>query len=437
MGNKSEDLNKLEEKPVPRPERSATKNKKNKLVFVINYLKDNYDFRFNLITQKLDWKKRTEKEYKFFNERAFYNIMLDVQLNGFSVTEQEFKTIINSDMVSTNYSPFLDYINGLAPWDGETDYIKQFTDQLVLEDDKMRFYVEGGFKKWMVALVVGMIEDLPLKKYINQQCIVLVGAQGKFKSTFLASIVPEHLKMQYFYSGNFNVHSKDHEELLGTKMVIDLDEMATLNRSEIESIKSRLTQEQIVLRRAYGKAEIQLKRRASFCGSINREEFLTDLTGTRRFLVYKIKDIKFNPDFNVDKMYAQAFALYESGFEYWFDRLDISLIEEFNEPFKQKGMEEEFLTKYFYPPSEADIEAGSYEMLTASDISNYIADPTRVSKMNINNTVSKNIGIALKSLGFTQISKRMNGMPRKVWLVRKTDLYSQNVAQNSENEALI
>ena len=99
--------------------------------------------------------------------------------------------------------------------------------------------------------------------------------------------------------------------MLATKLIINLDEMSTLNRNSIESIKHAITSASVSLRKAYDKAELTAKRRASFCGSINRQEFLTDITGNRRFLIVSAKMITLNSDLDVSRLYAQALSLYK------------------------------------------------------------------------------------------------------------------------------
>lgn len=117
---------------------------------------------------------------------------------------------------------------------------------------------------------MSLIEDTPDPYHINQVALILVSSgQGKHKTTWLGSIVPEILRLKYYYPSSFNAHNKDHEKYLATKILINLDEMSSFNKTDIETMKSKITQPQVVLRLPYGRADIHVKRRASFCGSIN------------------------------------------------------------------------------------------------------------------------------------------------------------------------
>ncbi len=392
-------------------------DQKYKLIKAISYLEEKYDMIFNVINTDLDFKLKSDKEYKYFDDMDYRDMLLDLKLNlGTRLAENDFKTIIYSSKVAKRFNPFKDYLFSLPKWDGR-DHISEFLQQVRLVDETKREYFEKGFKKWFVALVVSLLEDQPHSYYINQTCLVLVGGQGKYKTTFLKNIVPAHMQLKYYYGSTFLVHSKDHEKFLAYKMIINLDEMAALNKNDIESIKSRITQDQIVVRLPYAKADIHLKRRASFCGSVNNKEFLRDETGTRRFFAIEVDHIDLDEEFNVDLIYAQAIAMYKEKFQYWFDQTDIKQIELHNQDFSLKGFEEEYLLKYFTAPNEFDFTNKQVEYMSASDVADYLK--SKVENININNTVVKNLGSSLSKNGFKKVPRRMNNTVLKLWAVKK------------------
>lgn len=420
MGKKHDDFNKLKEVKI-KPEKEVKTDTKNKLIVIMNYLKDKYDFRYNVINTDFEYKKKDETEYKYFDDMDYRDVLLDTQMNcGIAVSDQNFKNIVYSSSICTKYNPFREYLLNLPKWDGETDFIKLFLQQVYLMKESDRDYFINGFKKWFAALVVSLVEDEPSPFYINQTCLILVGAQGRYKTTFLKSIIPKHLQLKYFYSSTFQVHNKDHEKYLAYKIVVNLDELAVLNKTDIESLKRVFTQDQIVIRLPYARADIHLKRRASFCGSINNVEFLRDDTGSRRWFIVEIDKIDLREDVEMDGMYAQALHLYKTGFKYWFDATDIMLNEAHNEQFKLKTMEEELLLKHFDVPENIDITAGAnIEYLSATDIANHFAE--KYTKINVNNTVVKNIGSLLKKLGYQKVKRRLNNYPYPIalWAVKR------------------
>jgi predicted P-loop ATPase len=58
-----------------------------------------------------------------------------------------------------------------------------------------------------------------------------------------------------------------------------------------------------------------LERRASFIGSTNNIQFLSDDTGSVRWLCFEIESInwKYNDEIDIDLVYAQAYHLYQSN----------------------------------------------------------------------------------------------------------------------------
>jgi predicted P-loop ATPase len=414
MNDKIKEFSDKPEKKL-RPEKEVKKSSKNKLVKAFNYLVENYKFRYNVVTLEVEYKPiaAPDSEYKFFDDMAYRDLDQEVTLEATNISERYFKNWVYGTKLSKKYDPFREYVFKLRPWDGKTDHFRQFLEQVYLSDETQREFFVECFTKWFTAYVAGLVVD----EIANQTCFVLVGAQGKFKTTLLNSLVPKDMRLDYLYSSTFIAHNKDHEKYLATKMIINLDEMQAFNRSDIESIKSKATQDRIALRLPYAKADIKAWRRASFVGSVNRDEFLNDATGSRRFLPFKIDAINMDRDFEIDRLYAQGFALYKMGKKYWFDSEDIHKLEAHNDPHKDKTIEEEFVLAHYEVPTEEDINNGRVEFLTASDVMAALCKKNE--KMNSNNTVKRNLGVALQANGFEKVAKRRNGRPVKVWCVKE------------------
>lgn len=408
----AKEFNKVKEKKV-KPEKVLKKDLKNKLLAVQNYLEEKYEFRYNTVAAKTEFSHKDKNEFQYIDERSFDNLIMEVKMEaGLEITDVNFRSLLGGP-IATDYHPFEDYLSQLPVWDGKTDHFQDFLKQVQLKKEDLRPLFIKYFKKWFVAMVASLINDF----VVNHTCFVLVGEQGRRKTTFLNNIVPEHLKLHYLYNGNYQLNNKDHEEMLGNKIVINLDELATLNRTDIELLKSRITQTQVNLRRAYGRAPIHLWRRASFCASINRGEFLTDQTGTRRFLVFEIHNIDLNEEFDIGLLYSQALVLYKDKFQFYFDQEEIRELEDYNLQFKDIPMEEELLMVNYKRPTKDDMGTDRVQYRTTSDIANELAQ--KYIKLNVNDSLKRKIGIAMKRLGFVRCSKRLDGYdsPVKVWEV--------------------
>ncbi len=422
--NKTEEFGKIaEEKVKPKPEKVEKRNKKNQLINVMNYLHDRYDYRYNLFAAKPEFKIKPAKveDFKFFDERAYHNMIMDVKVDGgIDINENDFRALIGSSKLSENYDPVMDYLNSLPNWD-EKDHFPEFLRQIQLMDESQRELLNKTFKKWFVMMVASLLD----KNVINDTCFVLSGKQGRGKTRFLEALVPKHLRFYYQYVGTFDPHDKDHREMLGTMIQIILDEMETLTRTDHGTLKMTMSIKNINLRRAYGHAPIFLNRKASFCGSINFDEFLTDTTGNRRWLPFAVYDIDVDESFPIDILYSQAFTLIQKKFQTYFDRSEILELENHVDQFRRLSPEEELIITNFIKPTKEEIESGRYILfLTSTDIMHELASRDEYRKMNTNDSVAVRIGRIMKRLGYQQISRRMNGDSiLKVWVVKKLDRY--------------
>jgi len=315
--------------------------------------------------------------------------------------------------MAKDYNPIKQYLFALPEWDG-VDHFTEFLKRVQLKDETLRNNFIHVFKKWFTNYIGALVSD----PVYNENCLVLVGKQAAGKTRFLMSLIPEYLQLYYTFSGNFDARDKDHIEMLGTKLLIILDEMATLTRTEVETMKNIMSQKVINVRRAYGRAPIHLMRSASFCGSLNDDEFLTDQTGNRRWLPFAVHEIDNSTQYNLEQLYAQGLHLFKSGFRYYFELYEIRELEKHNETFRRIPMEEEMLHVNFRVPTPAEITNGyGIKYMTTTDVVHFLANKDEYRKMNVNDTVLKRMGKSLTKLGYTKAARRIddNKPPVKVW----------------------
>ena len=242
--------------------------------------------------------------------------------------------------------------------------------------------------------MVGCVLD---EKVINHTVIVFSGKQGLGKTTWVEKLVPKQLK-EYLFSGTINPNNKDTLVQLAECMLINLDELENLNRSEIGSLKEIITKTQIRMGKAYGHNNETMPRRASFAGSVNTAQFLNDSTGSRRFLCFELEGIKYQHDVDINMAFSQALFLFKSGFRFWFDQEEIKDISENNEQYQLRSPEEELLLTWFTACEKE--KANAY--LNASQIASKLAERA---KININEGTINKLGKALKKHNFIRLKK--------------------------------
>jgi predicted P-loop ATPase len=266
------------------------------------------------------------------------------------------------------------------------------------------------FKKWFVAMVASWLRD----EVVNHQVLVLIGRQGIFKTTWLERLIPPHLRDYCCKLANATQLSKDDRLRIAEFGLINMDELDAMTPRELNAIKSVITASDVNERVAYGYTKERRVRLASFCASSNRREFLTDITGNRRWLPFEVESIQ-NPFFTTlpyDLMYAQALYLIENGYNYWFDLDDINTLEEHNESFRAQDSEEQLLPILFDIPAE-----GKGEFMTTAQISERL-----VSYGNIKKPMSvTKLGTILSAAGYKAVRKRIANIQTRGWIVYQRD----------------
>jgi len=364
-------------------------------------LTEHFDLRYNTITQRIEYKLKNNLEYKVLSERSFNTLFCMIGKADITCHVSTFHAIVNSEFMP-DYDPFEEYFFSLkGKWDTQTDYISQLASTIICTNNDL---FHSYFKRYLVASVA-----CSLKRGVNHQVLVLSGPQGQGKTTFIKNLTPQSLH-PYRFSGTLDLRHKDTQMILGQTMYIDLDELENITKSESGSLKSLTSRSIIKVRPPYGRFYLDIDRRASFIGSINETEFLTDLTGNRRYLCFTIESINNNHNINMDDVYAQAFHLLENGeegkpFKYWFDDKDIPVIEKNNMSYIRLTIEEELISKYFLAPT-AQTDKRNIVYFSPTEIINYIN--SFQGRISLDQRNYKKLGQVLQKLGFKKKSDKVS-----------------------------
>jgi predicted P-loop ATPase len=324
------------------------------------------------------------------------------------------KVILKSDF-TPRYNPLHAYFQSLpAPRSGTTPTIKALA-QTVQTDDNDLFCL--SLTKWLVASIANALNPEGCQ---NQTCLVLTGSQGAFKTTWLNLLCPPAL-LRYLFCGKINLESKDTLILLGEKFMVNLDDqLRSLNKRDGETVKTLITQGNVTVRRPYDALASEMPRIASFMGSVNGNDFLTDPTGSRRFLPFETHsiDIQTAQGLDINQVWAEAYQLFRQGYVYWFTADETATLFANNEAFQVHTPEYELLLEYYEPVENREWATA---FLTTSMIQTNLEGFTR-QKMR-----PKQLGEALKKLQFIRFSKKMGGpSPVYVWALRERSTFERD-----------
>lgn len=375
---------------------SVTKGKGNTplIIKLEEHIFSTYDLKVNTVSNELYGKLRGEKEYQLFSEDT---ITYDLYTSGFNKFNQILPVIISNKV--EKYDPIKQYFESLPKWNNsQPDYIQKLSEFVVIEDKK---WWEMMFKKHLVRMVAQGILKIPF----NKQCLTLVGKQNDGKTSFLEFLLPPTLAKYYKKGFDFG-GNKDGKISLCQNFIINLDELASFDKKELNNdFKTILTESVVKFRPLFGKSEITHYRRANFVASTNQYQFLTDETGNVRWLPFVVKDINhdngnskgYQANVDINLVWSQAYSLLMSGkFDFNMSKADIEMQEKINQRFMRLSTEMEVIQKYFLPSHEGEPEN---EFLTATDMMEKLTSlcPLRLNRIQI--------GKALKILQFQESQK--------------------------------
>ncbi len=369
---------------------------------VESFLNKRIDRRFNVVTNRLEIRDyNTDDDFMDISDYEENSLYIDLKHAGLKIPMALLHSLLNSDF-SPRYNPFLTYFDGLKTWDRSTDYIALLAGTVHTRDQT---FWELCLRKWITAMVASLLDD----RVVNHTVIVFTGPQGIGKTTWLQHLVPVGLG-KYQFSGTINPSNKDTLIQLSECIVINLDELETLSRTEQGSLKELITMSELRFRRPYGYYTDNLPRRASFVGSVNTGQFLNDTTGNRRFICIQVDEIDYMRKVDMDLVMAQALALYKEGFQYWFDRKEIDGLMSHNEEFVFAPVIDELLLIYYEPVAEElrktrdqFMADNNIFMLTTTQIATRIGERSHVL---INNGATVSLGKALKKHGFVRFKRQ-------------------------------
>lgn len=432
MGGTVDELHKLtaeaaEYIPVNEPEAIEAPplddEKPSKIQRIEKYLSHFWEFRYNIMEDEPEYKPREgEKGWTKVEDRFASSVMRKMEYDGMMVSSNRLRSILISDF-SPEFDPFQDYFANLPKWDGK-DYISEYANIIPVRNndhDTLHLY----FRKWLIAAVA---TALGRGRSPNQTCLILIGSQGDGKTNFLRTLAPKPLR-NYYTEAKIKRNDKDSEIMIARNFIINFDELQGLRKDEIEEFKSLGVRSFVKVRRQYATFTTVMRRTASFVGSTNQEDFLTDLTGARRFLCVKVHgriQWQMVTDDLVTGVYAQALHLLNEGAQYWFTDEEINHINEQNEAFRQTLIEEELLLMWFKPTTWED----GLEYLTNTEIL------TRLQTKAPNTRIDpKNLGRALRKHGFIQRNRKRSGMPLKCYAVQALlDSSISNISGNDDDD---
>jgi len=245
--------------------------------------------RYDIISQKTQ--RNTESSpnanWKDMTDRDTNSLYCECcRTTSQNINQPTFRAVLSSDIIHEVH-PLREFIEELPPWDGHTDYISQASGMVHVKDPAKQSLWTSCFKKWFVAMVASWMAD----EVTNHEILVLIGRQGIYKTTWIDRLMPPQLVR--YRSKQSATGRLDKDEMLRFCEfgLINMDEIDSMPDREVNTLKSLITSDDIIVRAVYATNKERRIRLASYAASGNKEQFLTDTSGNRRWLPFEIESI--------------------------------------------------------------------------------------------------------------------------------------------------
>ena len=306
------------------------------------FLAECYEFRFNVLTEATEFRSKSDKENGTFRpatERDLNAICLEAHRHGIDCWDRDVARMVHSADVR-EYHPFRLYFQRLPAWDG-----RDRLHDLAARVSDSPLWIQA-FHRWMLGLAAqwaGLSDGL----HAHSTAPLLVSdEQGLGKSTFCRALLPPEL--QAYYTDSVDLARPDKVERQLTEMgLLNLDEFDRIPEKKHPLLKNLMQLSALNLRKAYRRHSQALPRIASFIGTSNSRELLSDPSGSRRFICVLVEHPIDSTGIDHAQIYAQLKAELENGERYWFSHGEENALRLHNAAFYRICPAEEVLCRHY------------------------------------------------------------------------------------------
>lgn len=259
------------------------------------------------ITRDCPWRKLSGSEPEPMRDLDYSGIRNYIECVYGIASSLKIDDSVAIEVEKNGFHPIRKYLNSLK-WDKKKRVDTLLVDYFGADDTQ---YTRAVIRKSLCAAVARIFK--PGIKY--DMVMILVGAQGTYKSTFLRK-----LGVHWFSDTFSTLQGKEAYEQLQGAWIIEMAELSALKKSESESIKQFISKCDDSFRPAYGRTVEVYRRQCVFFGTTNDSDFLKDPTGNRRFNPIDVHAdratksvINDLTEYEIGQIWAEAYELWRGG----------------------------------------------------------------------------------------------------------------------------
>ena len=226
---------------------------------------------FNYVTDGLPWNREATQ----WGNTDDANLRIFLEENYGVTGKDKIKDAMVAVVTRHKVHPIREYLGSLE-WDGVPRLDRLIIDYVGAEDNELN---RAMTRKHFTAAVARVYN--PGCKY--DYCLIIAGAEGIGKSTLFNVMGGD-----WFSDSLVTMEGTKGMEQARNGWVIELPELGSIKRSDVEQVKAYISRQNDMYRPAYGSVMESHPRQCVFCGTTNETYFLKGETGNRRFWVMSV-----------------------------------------------------------------------------------------------------------------------------------------------------
>lgn len=260
-------------------------------------------------------------------------------MNSYRMPSGHVRQFLFSIADENNINPVKEYIE-LQPWDGVTR-LPQFYATVVSSNEALK---ERLLYRWMLSAVAAAYEPNGTSA---GGILVFQGAQYIGKTNWFKHLLPPDHHTLLKDGMSLDTHNKDSVMYCLSHWLVELGELASTFRNDLDALKAFITCDRDILRLPYAASSSTFPRRTVFFGSVNETKFLKDQTGNRRFWTIPCLSINHTHGLYMQQIWAEFKCLYDAGEKWHLDQQEFELLNEANEEHELTDPMKERIVKFY------------------------------------------------------------------------------------------